>query len=531
MRGRLAVACCIVALTLLGCFAFPGHTYLHSDTQIYVPMLEHIWDPATYPRDLVATKPHLSYTLYDEIAIALRWVTRTSFETILWAQQLFSRALQILGIYLLASSFPLSRPLALLVAAVSSLGATIVGPAVLTVEYEPIPRGIALALVILAIGLAARGQWMLASASASLGFVYHAPTTFPFWIVFGLILLARRDYRAFAPLACAVILLLLASRMQAGVAEKQAFFFRIDPEFEALQRMRASYNWISNWIDPLIWQYLLYWLAGLAAFWRVQPRSGRAFLIALPLIGMLSLPVSYVLLDCLRWGLIPQFQPARAILFVTLFTVVLGAAAGIKAAQTRSFPEAVAWFALVFAIPLQARPTNLVPRQIVLALGLAVITVVALTFAQRRWAPALLVPVVLAAFLLPPTFGSVQNYEHLDSADLKDLARFGRERTPTGAMFLFADAGKALYPGIFRARSLRSVYVDWKSGGQVNYYRSLAEAWWSRWQQTNALEFRPEDFERYGPMGIDYVVLTRALPFTGPEPVYRNSRYFVYRTR
>ena len=49
MQSRLAVGCCIVALTLLGFFAFPGHTYLQSDTQIYVPMLEHIWDPSTFP--------------------------------------------------------------------------------------------------------------------------------------------------------------------------------------------------------------------------------------------------------------------------------------------------------------------------------------------------------------------------------------------------------------------------------------------------------------------------------------------------
>ena len=61
--GRLAVACSIIALTLLGFFVFPGHTYLQSDTQIYVPMLERIWDSTTYPLDLVATKPHLSYTL------------------------------------------------------------------------------------------------------------------------------------------------------------------------------------------------------------------------------------------------------------------------------------------------------------------------------------------------------------------------------------------------------------------------------------------------------------------------------------
>lgn len=528
MRGRLAVGCCIIALTLLGFVAMPGHTFLHSDTQIYVPMLEHIWDPSTFPRDLVATKPHLSYTLYDEIAIALRWLTRRSFGTVLMAQQWLYRALQILGIYLLASSLPLSRAMALLVAAVSSLGATIVGPAVLTIEYEPVPRGFAIALVVLATGLAARGRVMLASAAASIAFLYHAPTTLPFWIVFALLLLRRKEYRAFAPLACAVLIILIASRLQAGVAEKQAFFFRIDPEFEALQRMRASYNWVSNWMDPLGWQYLFYWLAGLVAFWRIRPRRGRAFALGLPLIGVLSLPVSYLLLDRIRWGFIPQFQPARALLFVTLFAIILSAAAGVRAAEARRFSEAVAWFALVFAIPLQARIVSLMPRQIVLAIGLALAAAAAVSLQKYRSAPAFLALIVLAAYVLPPALGGVRNYPQLENPELDELARFGAERTPKNAMFLFADARTALYPGIFRARALRSVYVDWKSGGQVNYYRSLGAEWWSRWKETNALEFRRENLARFRELGIDYVVLTSPRRLQDRQPVYANSRFVVY---
>ena len=122
----------------------------------------------------------------------------------------------------------------------------------------------------------------------------------------------------------------------------------------------------------------------------------------------------------------------------------------------------------------------------------------------------------------------MRNYAHLEDADIDDLARFGSQRTPKTAMFLFADAEKALYPGIFRARAVRSVYVDWKSGGQVNYYRSLGEEWWSRWKETNALEFRREDFEKYRKLGIDYIVLTSPQLMRDWTPVYRNSRFAVY---
>ena len=529
--GRLAVACSIIALTLLGFFVFPGHTYLQSDTQIYVPMLEHIWDRSTYPLDLVATKPHLSYTLYDEIAISLRFVTGSSFEAVLIAQQLLYRALQILGIYLLASAFPLSRVMALFVAAICSLGATIAGPAVLLIEYEPIPRGFALGLVMLAIGLAARERLWLASAAGSLAFLYHAPTTLPFWIVFGLLVLKRRDYKVLLPLACAIGILLIASRLQAGVAERQAFFFRIDPEFESLQRMRASYNWVSIWTGEFAWQYLFWWVAGLIAYWRVRPCGGRGFLLGLPIIGLLSVPISYALLEHLKWGFIPQFQPARALLFVTMSAMILSAAAGVKAAEERKLWESGVWFAIVFSIPMQALIQSLNREQIVIVTGLAALSAVGVYLREYRWSPVLLAAVVLGAFLLPPTFGKVQNYPVAQDRDVDDLVRFAQERTPKDAMLLFADAGRALYPGVVRARSLRSVYVDWKSGGQVNYYRSLGEEWWTRWKAVNMLKFRRESFEQFPSLGVDYVVLTSARRLPRRRPDYENGRFVVYKVR
>ena len=50
---------------------FPGHTYLHSATQIYLPMLERMDSPGYLSRDLVATNPNVSYTIYDEVTLFL----------------------------------------------------------------------------------------------------------------------------------------------------------------------------------------------------------------------------------------------------------------------------------------------------------------------------------------------------------------------------------------------------------------------------------------------------------------------------
>jgi hypothetical protein len=528
MRDRLAIGAAIIALTFLSYFQFPGHTYLGSDTQIYVPMLEHIWDPSALTRDLVATKPHLAYTLYDEIAIALRWLTHSSFRAVLIAQQLLFRALQILGVYLLALSFPLARGKAL-VAALFALGATIAGPAVLTFEYEPVPRAFAVGLVFLAIGLVAQEHLMWADIAAALAFLYHPPTVWVFWALYLWLTLRHRDYRDLWPLAAGIVLLFVSSRLQPGAAESQFFFTRVSPELEKLQRMRASYNWISTWPAQLIWQYILLWLVSMVAFWRVRPRTARLFLIGMPALGVLSVPVSYILLDQLKWGLIPQFQPARALVFVTAFAVILGAAAGIRAAEQKRWIESVVWFVMVLAVPTAVPLFSISTRNLLLLLALSIALCATLALQRFRLAPALLTAVAIAPSFVLPYLAHVRNYPRPNLAGLEDLARFARAQTPKDAVFLFGDAGSSPDPSIFRAESQRAVYVDWKSGGQMNFSEPLAREWWQRWQNTNALRFDTAEVSRMVEMGLDYLVLSPSHRLLDRQPEYENSQFVLYK--
>ena len=537
MQERLAIGAGILALTLLSFFQFPGHTYLGSDTQIYVPMMERIWDPSVLARDLVAGKPHVSFTLYDEIAIGLRWITHGSFQAVLTGQQIVYRALQILGVFLLALSFPLTRGMAMLVTALYSLGATIAGPAVLTFEYEPVPRGFAIALLFLAIGLVAQNHLMLADIAAALAFLYHPPTVVAFWALYLWLTLRHRDYRDLWPLAAAVVFLFVASRLQPGATESQVFFSRVSTELERLQRMRASYNWLSTWPPQLTWQYPFLWLVSLIAFWRVQPKAARLFLIGMPALGILSMPLSYLLLDKLKWGLIPQLQPARAVLFVTAFAVILGAAAGIRAAEKRRWIESIVWFAIVLAVPAQARLFNLlwpnlksstIRTQFLLVIGMAAVLTCALYFQRFRWARWLAIGAAAAPFFLLPTVGQVRNYRKLDLSGIEDLAKFARDNTSKDVVFLFGDAEATAYPSIFRAEALRAVYVDAKAGGLMNYHESIGTEWWQRWESVNELRFDPSEVDRLPGLGIDYLVLGVKHRLPNGAVVHENAQYVVY---
>jgi len=430
--------------------------------------------------------------------------------------------------------------LALFVVAICSLGAVVAGPSVLTLEYEPIPRAFALPLAICAIGLTVHRRYVAAGVALAAACVYHAPTALPF-VAFCCALalwpsrsetIRQRLWRL-APLAAAAVLLAIAAHVQAGAGEAQTFFARLPPDLERLQRMRASYNWISDahaWPPALLAHYAILFLILLAAFFRLRREMSfelRLLALGLPILGLLSLPLSWLLLDHWRWAIMPQLQPMRSILFVTFFAQFLTAAAGVRAAKRGPHFEAVAWFALAYlptVQPVMTQPWQL--RAVAVALALAALAWLAIWLSERR-GPAVLLAGLLAFFVIPG-IGGVVNYPRLLTPELAQLSLWARSSTPKDAVFEFADTGKGLDPGVFRDEALRAVYVDWKGGGQVNYLSGFAAEWWLRWQQTNQNRFKPRDLPKYAPFGIHYIVLSPKNRLKGRTPVFESSKYLAY---
>lgn len=528
------VAAAIASLALLSFYQFPGHTWLHQDSQIYVAILEHLRDPSVLAKDILVERPHVTFTLYDEVALGLRRLTGLGFREILGAEQIVTRALGILGFYLLATAAGLDIAAALLVAAILSLGAMIAGPQVLIFEFEPVPRAFAVPLLVLATGLAAHRRFLGAGIAGSAAFLIHAPTTYPFWTVYtGYVIWAyrrKRDsgesaLRAFVPLAAAAVILFAAARFQSGQTEAQAFFTRVTPLMEKLQRMRTSYVWISEWWKQWLPHYVLLCALAIGAYWRLRKRMTpelRFFHIGLLVVGMLSMPLSWLLLEDWKWALMPQLQPLRALLFVALGAIFAAACAGAVAAASGRYVEAFAWFAAAYLVPVNTSLTSLPDwRRAAVILLLAALA----SFAPRLGQPGAAAAAV-AAFFAIPMFGGVINYPKLHTGDLNQLADWARSSTPGNAMFLFPNFGKDLSPGIFRAEALRAVYVDWKGGGQVNYLRELGEQWWSRWQIANRLLSAAE----YRQRGIDYLVVHPGSFEPGfGDRVFANSQFVVYR--
>jgi hypothetical protein len=130
---------CALLLSGAGFILFPSHTYLYSDTQIYVPIIERLRNPLVLGNDIMAMRP-FGFSIYDSVAVALTTYTPLRLEHALELQQFVFRAVGTVGVFLIALAMGARIAGALFIAAVVSFGAPVTGPSLGTVESEPVPE-------------------------------------------------------------------------------------------------------------------------------------------------------------------------------------------------------------------------------------------------------------------------------------------------------------------------------------------------------------------------------------------------------
>jgi hypothetical protein len=261
----------------------------------------------------------------------------------------------------------------------------------------------------------------------------------------------------------------------------------------------------------------------------------RWFFVCLPIGGILTVPLSYLMLERLHLAITPQFQPARALLYTVVIASIASGLAALKAAQRRHLAETIAWFLVVVGLPVNVRIFDLLTihdrlslETFVVWISLAALAGMIIVICNRKWfrAVPLFVP-VLATFALP-LGAHVATYPKIDKGPITELALWARKTTWGSSMFLFPDEGRQPFPGIFRALSERALYVDWKSGDQVNYFESFADEWYPRFEQTMDGRFTAARLEDMLSLPIDYYVLRRSHTLARIKPVFENKDYLVY---
>ncbi len=472
---------------------FPGHTYLASSSQLYVPMMRHLDTPGYLSRDLVATHPDLTYTAYDEVTLFLHHAGRTDFRTALVLQQAICRVAALLGMFLLARATGLQLFSALGVSALINLGAFLPGPDIWLIDRDPVPRAFAFGLVLLAMGNLARAKPLLGALFGGLALLYDPAITASFWVTVLIAFIVDKRMRILIkpmlPILLVFILMLAnLAQLQQGTPDSQAFFSQFSPVVDKLEKLRTPELWVALWPRGAIQMYLGIFVIGVWATVRIWPslnRQLRWMLVLMPLIALGTLPFSSVLLQHYRWSAILRVQPAQTLLYLFGLAWLVCAAAAVQAIKRRSTSEALIWCLLCVS-----------------ALGFNV--------------------------------GRLQR-QKADPA-VQELAAWAEDNTWGSSMFVFPDAGRDRYPGVFRAESRRSLWVDWESGRMINCYTDIAGEWWSRWTNTAQTPPSGHHLEQMLALPIDYYVLKRdnvvgASTVSGwldVKPVFSNNKFAVY---
>ena len=541
MRRLLWLCLALAAIGWLEFEIFPGHTYLHSATQIYLPMLERMDSPGYLSRDLVATNPNVSYTIYDEVTLFLHREARLGFQRALEGQLFIFRLAGLIGVFLLARATGLGDAFSLLIAGLVNWGAALPGPAVYTVNTEPVPMAFACGAALLAAGLLATGKPLLSGLAGAVALLYDPIIAAPFWAIVVLAFFldhqCRKMLRPILPILLVSILLLAnLAQLQPQMATDQTFFARLSERAAELQQFRTPYAWFSPWRHE-VWQYLALAVVGTWAAARIWPRLNRPtrWLVAgMGFAGILSVFCTYLLVDCARLAIAAALQPSRMLVFTAVFTSLLCALAAVEAVIGRRRWEALGWFAVVAALPLNAQLFDFLcifdrhhAAQFALCLAVAVL----LTWTARAQSKRRLLPIAflaaISALALAINGGRLSPSDESRNSVI-ELASWAEQNTWGGSLFLFPDAGRELYPGVFRARSRRALWVDWKSGMLAASFQLVALEWRDRWQGSMEGGFSRGRLESMLSLPIDYYVVKSAHRLPGMRTAFRNQEFYVY---
>src|SRR5438270_3013647 len=261
MRGALLIALGVAAITAFQFEVFPGHTYLQGATQLYVPMLERLDTPGYLSRDLVATHPSLTYTIYDEATLFVHNTAGADISQALIWQQILFRIAETVGVMLLLRSAGMSNWLALVLTLFVNIGASLAGPAAMLVDPEPVPAVFAVGLTIMGMGFLAQEKPLLAGFSAGAALVYDPVLAAAFWITVLVAFFCDRKMRkllrpSLTILAVFALLLANLAQLQPGISDSTPIFSRLPAQSALIQQFRTPEVWVSLWPRNYMYGYL-----------------------------------------------------------------------------------------------------------------------------------------------------------------------------------------------------------------------------------------------------------------------------------
>lgn len=323
-----------------------------------------------------------------------------------------------------------------------------------------------------------------------------------------------------------------------GVAVADWFVPALTGQRLTILQHRTPYVLLSEWR----WEWIVDVLAsGGAAIFVLRSLNRVAaspfvvtWLRALCYLGLISPSVSFVL-ELARSGLVPLWQPMRMAIWPVFIVNAAGPAVIAMFLQARraSTLAGMAVAAQIYSTITCSGVASCLKKVgtpewdwLLLTATMSGALVFAIQHLYSRSKAQILAMAVLHSALALIMAGGPSATSRVAKQGITHLAGWAKSATPQCAVYAFPNAAATVYPGLFRVRAERSIFVDWLSGGQSNYFPMFASMWWQRWQW----QMVERAAEEYGQAGVDYIVYAGPPPPHSAPPVYNRSGFTVFQT-
>src|SRR3989344_3803900 len=323
---RIPPAVFVLLVTLFSFSWILGYEVYEGDQLIYFPELLKRFDPALFPRDLIFSQD--GFTFFDDAILAGIRILRLDIFSVLFFMVLVLRFVYFWGVYKIFKNLTGSRILSLLAPLLYLSAFVVYGTGMRTIAPMLLPRDIAIAFGLCALGYLLERRFFIAALLLGFGILFHPATSLPFLFLFYAMLFFdgyfRPAYRValvyLAPLFSFFILYLFIPPGEGG-----SLFQIFDPAWREVILGRDSYYFLSTWYFPNTSP--VYLAASIYIFFLLKrelmdsmgdARKRTFFLLCVFIPAGLSV-ISLILADWFGLALVTQLSLGRSLLLWKIF--------------------------------------------------------------------------------------------------------------------------------------------------------------------------------------------------------------------
>lgn len=313
----------VFLLSIFSHMIFPGYNVGIQDHKIYIPLIEKIYNPSLFHKDLLMFEDYsfLGYSLYGNLIVFLIKYLHVDIYIVLFFLSIIARFLFCYALYEVVLFFTKDKKFSLAAPIFIISGLTVYGTATITFDSLLLPRTIGLSLSMLFLAFFLKRKVFFSAIILGLAVLFHPTTALIFLLYMYAELFFLWRHKKFklkqAFFALIPVIFFIAMRHFAPGMNFD-YFLKIIPQFEHVLRFGVPYLFITSWnIYSCLWfipTFVFFFAAAksnTSNSINIEKRQHISIFLVLPLFLTIF---SFVAVDIFKMYFISILQLSRSLI-------------------------------------------------------------------------------------------------------------------------------------------------------------------------------------------------------------------------